>query len=365
MPDNDIASTTASAIENAITKYGVDSAITDAGTGYTEYEYVMADWEKYYGYYLSIPELQSAIDTKATWVLGAGFEADETTKMFLTIIEGSGKDTFNSFLLNMYRVMLIAGDSYAEVIRDKDGILANLKPLDPSSIKIIYDKKGRIKRYEQITKNHKESTKFKPEEIFHLSRLRIADQVHGTSIIPSVEWIILARNEAMSDWAKVLRRNVKPMRIWYLDSDDQTKINEFKATTDSAHANTENLYVPKGTVETEIATVAPNQTLNPTTWINDLKNFFFQAVQLPQILVGNSQEFTDASAKIAYLAFEQNVKGEQLYVEEQVLGQLNLDIQLTFPASLQNDVISGDAKNTPITQGATPDDTTVELEGRS
>jgi hypothetical protein len=97
-----------------------------------------------------------------------------------------------------------------------------------------------------------------------------------------------------------------------------------------------------------------------------LNDYFFQAVNVPQIIIGNAKEFTDASAKIVYLAFEQSVKAEQLYLEEQVLGQLNLQISLTFPASMQQDAISGtplDGKNGQP-QAAAPNDTTAELEGR-
>ena len=85
--------------------------------------------------------------------------------------------------------------------------------------------------------------------------------------------------------------------------------------------------------------------------------------------MGNAKGFTDASGKIVYLAFEQDVKGEQLYVEEQILMQLNLEIRLTFPASLQTDAISDTPSETdlveeePIEEAAQPNDTTAEEEG--
>ena len=84
---------------------------------------------------------------------------------------------------------------------------------------------------------------------------------------------------------------------------------------------------------------------------------------MPQIIVGNAKEFTDASAKIVYLSFEQSVKGEQLYTEEQVLNQLNMEIHLTFPASLQNELISDTNKESDIS-AAQPNDMTAELEGK-
>ena len=66
--------------------------------------------------------------------------------------------------------------------------------------------------------------------------------------------------------------------------------------------------------------------------------------------------------KIVYLSYEQTVKSEQLYIEEQVLGQLNIEINLTFPATLQNELISSREKDSDLA-ASQPNDTTAELEG--
>jgi len=204
---------------------------------------------------------------------------------------------------------------------------------------------------------------FKPSEMLHLSRKRVADEIHGISVIPSVKWIIDARNEAMTDWKRVLHRNIRPMVIWKLDTDDNTEIAAFKAKIDAAIEDQENMYIPKGTVEPEIVSTAQNATLNPLAWINQLNDYFFQAVNVPQIIIGNAKEFTDASGKIVYLSYEQAVKGEQLYVEEQILGQLNIELSLNFPASLQGDLLSGMAKDAKL-QAASQNDTTAEIQGQ-
>ena len=106
-----------------------------------------------------------------------------------------------------------------------------------------------------------------------------------------------------------------------------------------------------------------NRTIAELT-IDKLNDYFFQAVNVPQIIIGNAKEFTDASGKIVYLAYEQSVKGEQLYIEEQVLSQLNLYIELTFPATLQNEMISSREKEGDMT-AAQPNDMTAEMEGQT
>jgi len=281
MPETNISNAEASDLTTSMTDYSVEPQTTDGATGNGETTYQNSKWSEQLGYYKTIPELRIAVDTKANWVVGNGFEADETTSMLLSSIKGNGKDSFNSILENMERSCYIGEDSYAEIIRNEDDILINIKPLDPSTIVVVQNKQGRIIRYEQTNKNKKPNKTFKLEEIFVLSHNRLADEIHGISIISALEPIILARNEAMKDWRIVLHRNVKPMRIWYLDTDDQTEIAAFKAKTDKAAAETENLYVPKGTAETEIVATATNASLNPLTWIDQLNDYFFQSGGVP------------------------------------------------------------------------------------
>jgi len=371
MAETDIGSSEASDLANAMTSYSVPAEATEGASGHINITYQNSDWEQDYGYYLQIPEFKRAVDTKALWTIGAGFEADEPTTMLLDTIKGNGKDSFNSIIKNMIKCKTISKDSFAEIVRDSKGIFVNLKPLDPGSIKIVQNRKGRISGYKQVTKitgirrlfRRTKTTDFDPDEIFHLSHDRIADEIHGTRIILSLKWLIDARNEAMADWRRVLHRNISPLIIWHLDTDDKDEIAAQKAKTDAATALGENMYIPKGTVVPEVLSTAQNATMNPLPWIEMLKDQFFQAVNVPQIITGNAKEFTDASGKIVYLSYEQSVKEEQLYIEEQVLGQLDLKIDLTFPATLQNELISSREQD-PNLQASQPNDTTVEVEGK-
>ena len=363
MGELDIAATTVGDLASNEVDYSVQPLDTEGAEGTIEFRYINKEWTVQFGYYTDIPELRVAVDTKINWIIGAGFEADEQTELLLMTIKGNGKDSFNSILRNQLIIYTIGGDSFAEIIRDEEGVLINLKPMNPGTVEIIQDAKGRIIRYEQVGRSKKLNKPFKPEEIFHLSRNRVADSIKGSSIIPAVKWIIDARNEAMADMRKLMHRHVIPRFKYSLDFDEKDKIAEFKIKEDLANAKGENIYIPKGAVEQEIIAVPTNATLNPLQWIDRLNDYFFQVVNTPQIIVGNAKEFTDASGKIVYLAFEQSVKGEQLYVEEQVLGQLNIEINLTFPASLQNELISDTNKEGEM-QASQPNDTTAELEGK-
>jgi len=361
MPETSIGKADYGDMTNAVTDYSVDTKATEGPGEQDETTWDNTNWTQYFGYYKTIPELAAAIDAKATWTIGKGYKADAYTSVILENIKGWGKDTFNTILENMVRVYQIGGDAFCEIISENREII-NLKPLDPGSIRIVVDRKGLIKRYEQISKVKTPNKKFKPQEIFHLARNRVADEIHGVSIIERLEPMILMRNEAMADYKRLLHRNVFPVHVFHLDTDEAAEVAAFKAKADLAVEHGENLFIPKGAVEHELASVPSNATLNPLPWIENLNQYFFQAVGIPDIILGTSKAFTEASAKIAYLAFQQNVEEEQLFIEESVWEQLGLKIELEFPASIENELISDKAKDGAV--NITPEETTAELEGR-
>jgi len=343
-------------MSTTVKDYSVDLQTTDSAFDQKETEYNNDKWTTQFGYYKKIPELKSAIDAKARWTVGKGYATNPITEIVLLGIKGWGKDTFNTILENMIRTAHIGGDSYAEIIRNEQGYLINVKALSPEYMFIIANKKGLIKRYEY--RHMGKTIKFEPDKILHFSMNRVADEIHGVSDIDAVEEIILARNEAMEDERQLMHRYVKPMRVFKLDTDDETEINTFKAKVDKATEKGENLFIPADAVDHELVAVPTSATLDPKAWIDRLTQYFYQAIGVPAVIVGSSQELTEATAKIVYLAFEQTVSEDQLYVMEQILAQLNLEIELKPPVSLKNELLNSERK-AETTQAATPEDTTA------
>jgi len=356
MADNKVTSMVVGEVSHP-DDYSVATDSLDSPNELSETIWTNSNWNQQLGYFKTIAELHATINAKSTWTIGKGFTADEQTEMLLDTIRGNGLDTFNTILENMVRTYYIGGDSFCEIIRDDEGNLINLKPLNPSRVSIVMGKNGMLKRYEDTLKG--KITKFKPEEIFHLSRNRIGDQIHGVSVIDSVENIILARNESITDYKQVMHDNVTPRWKFKLKTDDPTEIAAYKAKMDLATKTVSaNIYEPYDVSESELITVAPNATLDPKAWIEAQGNFFYEAVGVPKIILGGSGEFTESSAKIAYLAFQQNIEEEQLFIEEQCMAQLNLIIELTFPVSLENEMLSDEKKDGDETE-TKPSETTA------
>jgi len=359
-----------------VSNYSVDTAITDGASDQKETTWMNTDFSQHLGYYKSIPELKSLIDTRAKWVIGKGIKGKD--KKIVEDFRGFGKDTGNTLIKNMVQVYHVGGDFFGEIIRNESifrkiitwsGILkpkkpVNIKPLDPAVMKIVVNGQGMIERYEQLSRvAGKEPKKFKPEEILHLPRNRFADEIHGSSIITAIENIILSRNEAMADMKTVFHRYVKPLWIWQLDTDDPTKIAAFKTKADKTVANSENIYIPRGAADAERVSVPQYSTLDPLPWIRDLTDYFYQATNTPDVVVGSAKQTVEASAKILMLTYEQSIRDEQLFIIDNFKSQLGLEIELEFPTPIETNLMADEKKDANPEQKIKKSEITAELEG--
>ena len=356
MVELDISQTDKTSMTSLVEDYSVASKRPEGAGEQNETYYDNTKFTKYFGYYKQIPEYKTAINAFATWVVGKGWTSDIGTTAILEGITGWGEDTFQSIIWNMLIMKKIGGDAFAEIIRNPEtGTLINIKPLDPSTMRIVADKKGMILRYEQVSK--KSNKKFQPQDILHLVNDRVADEIHGTSITESVEWVILTRNEAMSDLRRILHRST--IRVMEVDEDDKSRLNNLKNDYAEAIKNGELLLVPKGSGDFQ--DLAPPQTQH-LEWIRYLENFFYQALGVPKVILGGSEEFTEASSKTAYLTYEQIYMREITELIADLFNQVGIRIDIVKPASLKNEMLSGENKNQAQT-GFQPKDTEVNMQG--
>lgn len=325
----------ASNMTDNVESYDVDARVTDAATGQKETTYQNSEWSTQWGWFNSNPELHNAILMKAIWNVGKGYNSDSTTKAVLDHITGWGKDTFEDVLFNMQVIKYVNGDSYAEIIRSDEGLIQNLKPLDPSTIRVVVDEKGIIKRYEQTSKNpqNKDVKKFEVEDILHFSNNRLADQIHGISVITALEDTLKADNESFKNAQTLSNRQARPLIMFKLGTDDETKIDTFVTKMDRALNNGENLYIPDDSNSVSYDVVKVDLSAMLLQWRAEIRNRFYRALGLPLILFG-TQGSTESGGKMEYLAHEQIFEKEQHEIERQIEQQLNIKIDLISPTSM-------------------------------
>ena len=330
-----------------IPEFEIASKQIDSPTGQKETEWQNAKATTYWGYFNAVGDLKSAFLMKAIWNVGKGYEADNRTKAILDNITGWGKDTFDDILFNMEVCRRVFGDSYAEIIRNEDtGTLINLKPLNPGSIKIIVNSKGIIQRYEQTDETGKKTLNtWKPEEMFHLSNNRLANQIHGISDIEGgVEAVIKADEHSFEDLRKIVSFQAKPFIIFKLKTDNETKIKTFVEKVRKARQYGDDMFVPddENLLSYEVVQVNPSSIL--MDWRTDLRNKFYRMVGIPLVLFGATGS-TESGGKMEYLGHEQVFEHDQRYIEKQIWNQLALKIDLIPPTSLLPNLATDQAKD--------------------
>ena len=325
---------------------------TDSPTS-GELEYNSPKWKEYNGYYRKYPLVQAVVDKMALWTVGKGFNANDATKKRLEKIKGFGKDTFNNILENMIRIYLINGDSFAEIVKDKRGRTINIKPLNPGRIKIITNGSGIITRYEQT--NGKEDGKtierFDPEEILHLCWNREADEIHGISILESLIKTLNYGKQLDEDMTKVFHRYVMPLLIVEADTDDSTELTTLKNSVDKAQREARNLVITKDATSLEPMAIPQFSSLDPLKWKLTWNQDVIASVGVPELVLGRATDITEASAKMVYLAFQQTIERNQRFVEAQLKAQLGIEIELEFPARIEENLGEDEGKDGNINTG--------------
>jgi hypothetical protein len=347
MADLDLTKTSVSDYSN-LEVYSIPPQAVDSPSGQNETEWTNAKWTTYWGWFNQNPKVKNAILMKAMWNVGKGWEADTLTKSILEMIRGWGKDTFKNILFNLEVTRRIGGDAYAEIITHngktlkEGGKLVNLKPLNPGMMKHIINEKGIIIRYEKVDSSGKKTEiKFKPEEIFHICNNRIADQTHGISDLEVLEKVILADSKSFEDMKKVCEFQAKPFILWKFKTDDEAKINAVMTKIRTIREITGDLAVPddEGVLSWEVIQVQPSSIL--MEWRTDIRNEFYRAIGLPQIIPGAGGQGTESESKVILYAFENIVQSDQLDWEDALLSQLGVKVNLLHP-SLMEDLLGQD-----------------------
>lgn len=330
-------------LTNDVQNYQTDpSTIDTPSPTQTETYWDFPNAAEHLNYYKTIPELKKAIDALALWVVGKGFTTDARTEARLGVVRGWGEDSIISILSNLQRQKKIFGDAFAEIVWE-DNRIVNIKPLYPGHMRVVLNAKGIITRYEQriVQGKNTATTKFQPKQILHLTNERIGNEIHGLSVVDACKWVIDARHEAMTDYRKILHRQLA-LGILYVDTDNATEIAEIGQKYGDAVKNGEVLILPKDSAKLE----DPNITLqNPIEWIRYLEGFFYQAVGIPRV-IATSQEYSEASSKVGYLTFEPVYTAEQTELEADLWNQAAVKVKFNRPPSLTGVVAESEQKNT-------------------
>lgn len=353
MTERDITQTTQTN-PNLIPDFSITSESIEEESALKETEYINFDWTDQLGYFKGIPELNRAITSLAIWTAGLGHVLkNKRDQVILENMTGWGEDSFTSIMINLIKTKKFGRDSYAEIIRDDSGNLLNLKVLNTGRIKHIINSQGLLERYEYLQTNGK-FKKMALNKIFHLCNDRIANEIHGTSIVEIVKDVIDARKEVIDDMRRV--SHLSSIRVMYVDENDPTRLANLKIDYAEAIKNGSVLIIPGTKKETEFQDLNMPPMEAFLSQIRFYGDFFYQAVGIPKV-IATSENFTEAASKIGFLTFEPVYTNEQTQLEADIWNQLGIRIKFNRPPSLSSDVQKDEAKDGAV--GFQPNDTTA------
>lgn len=358
MADLNLSAATTTNLSGRVPDFIVQARALDAVTHNQDETYWYFDnATKYYGYYLSIPEIFSAANALATWTVKKGWTSpDNLMAVQLEHVTGQGNDTFTKIMWNHEVVKLVCGDAFIEVKRfdNEEALIINMIPISPERVRIVFNKNGMIKRYDVW--NGADWKAVKKENMIHSSNKRIGDQMHGTSQIEPTQKIIDARNEALED-ERIIKHRDKALGIAYYETDKANKISFANTQIENAVKKGEMLGLPKGTVE--ITQWPSKSSEDRTEWIQYLENFFYQVFGVPRS-IASSDGLSEVGGKMGHVIFEPIYTAEQTDLEEDLWTQQQIRVKFNRPPSLGGLVQEEEAKNTGQTN-IQPNDSIVNL----
>lgn len=331
-------------------------ALDNANEASNETYHYFSNATKYYGYYLSIPEIFSAANAMATWAFGAGWSTEDSTlKVELEHVMGNGKDTFSKIIWNHEVVKLVVGDAFIEVKRNEQGSIMNMIPISPERVRIVFNKYGMIKAYD--TWNGQSWRRIKKENMLHSVNKRLGDQVHGTSQIEASKFIIDARNEALQD-ERIIKHRDKALGIAYYKTNNEGKIAYANAAIEKGVKDGEMIGLPEDT--TKIEPYPSRSSEDRTGWISYLENFFYQVFGVPRS-IATSDGTSEVGGKMGNVNFEPTYAKERLDMEEDLWTQQAIKVTFEKQKSLGGLLKETEAKNTGQVN-IQPNDVTADME---
>jgi len=341
MAEFNLSNATTTNFKGSVPDFIVQSMTLDIANSNGEETFVYYDKAtENFGYYFNHPQIASRINSLCTWGFGQGYTTKEKfMQRVLENIDGNGKETFNTIVWNQEAVMLMNGDSFTEIIRNKEGTLVNMINISPERVKTVFVG-SRIKRYEIW--NGKEWVKKELSEIWHSFNNKIGDQTKGTSEIQANKNVNDAMIEAFED-ERIIKHRDKALGIVYYKTNNAGKITYANTQIQNAVKNGEMVGLPEDTAE--IKPYPSKSSEDRQNWLGYVENLGYQTSGTPRSIV-TSDGTSEVGGINGHLIFEPIYGRQQLDRENELWQQAAIKVKFNRPPSLAPKTQENADKNT-------------------
>jgi len=337
--DQSLATTTD--FTNQVADFIVDAMALDVANSDGTETYVYYDKAtENFGYQLKHPQIASRLNSICTWAFKQGYTSpDKEMAVILPKIEGNGKETFSQIIWNQGNIKLGHGDSFASIIRNKNGTLVNMMNISPERVKTVF-KETRIIRYEIW--NGKKWVKKLPNEIFHLMNKKLGDSIRGNGDIQANKIVNDAMIEAFED-ERVIKHRDKALGIVYYKTNNVGKISYVNTQIEKAVKNGEMLGLPEDSAKIE--QYPSKSSEDRQSWLGYVDELGYRTGGVPKSMT-TSDGTSEVGGINGHLIFEPIYGAEQLEMEDSLWQQVGIKIKFNRPPSLAPKTQENAEKNT-------------------
>ena len=341
MAQYNISNATTTDFSNKVPDFIVESMALDVansnkGETYIYYEKATEN----YGYQYNHPQVDSPLTAINTWAFGQGWKTeDKTMEVILKKIDGNGKETFDAIIQNHGNICIGHGDSFCEIIRNKQGTLVNLISISPERVKTIFAG-SRIKRYEIW--NGSEWVKKRIQDIFHSINKKLGDSTKGRGNIQTNKNVNDAMIEAFED-ERIIKHRDKALGVVYYKTNNAGKISYANSQIEKAVKNGEMVGLPEDTAKIE--PYPSRSSEDRQSWSSYVENLGYQTGGTPRSIV-TSDGTSEVGGINGHLIFEPIYGALQLKIENELWNQVAIKIKFNRPPSLAPKTQENAEKNT-------------------
>jgi hypothetical protein len=261
-------------------------------------------------------------------------------------------------MVEMMKPGLWAGTSYSEIVYDENSKwrITHLKVLDPKEIRVVrsptgdtlgyvqYPTKGMFgsilsKSQSNFLVNEKGGIFFEPEDMLEIKWDNLPTAAYGTSIFESLKDIMAVVVGMFEDMGVTVKNFAMPTTHFMLGTDNipatRKAIDKFKSYMNNVDAGQD---IITGTNVKGETIKDPTKTLDVPKYLRAALNMLYAALGVPEILFGQGNETTEATAKSQmeaaakkFRTFQRLVQGE---IEMKLFARL---IKNVTPEELEPD----------------------------
>lgn len=251
--------------------------------------------------------------------------------------------------IEAFKCALWAGNAYLEIVYDSNNIwrVPYLKLINPAEMRVIRSETGDILGYLQFPYNSgilssisrrradylksrypNHTVEFDPEEILHIKWDALPGEPYGISIFESLKDIMAIIIGMREDMGVIIRNHAAPTILFRLGTDlipaSKVAIDDFANYLLNSFDNSTNL-VASTLVQGEVLDTS-SKIIDLPKYIKAAINILYAGAGIPEILLGQGNETTEATAKQQLESVEKKFKAmQQLFkdaIELQIFARL-------------------------------------------